>query len=416
VIIFDWLSFTTTKVQAEQMIDFLELNNVQWVTSYKKAHDYPVRYYFDGIHIHFGNPNYDMVWVEMCGQGCRAFEKYSKLKWYKLLKKVLKIAHNITRFDVAFDDFHGLLDMKNIHWEAIAGNYVSIFESYAAICSNKGITVEIGSVSSDIMFTIYDKAAEQAGKCKENEKKQEILSKHWVRFEMQLRDERAREFIQNLFKCPLGELFGGVLNKYLRFVTPNKSDSNKKRWNSRKWWTKFVNTAKIIKLNSKGKPNYNLEKCEDFVYGHCGNAISTLIDIQGIEKFQTKLKQKKSEFVHEKYSSLVSEYGRFEEKPEPEPQKIIEKPVYMYRCDICGLFKPETQFAVHDRKTGAGNCSSCLNKNAIEIINEKIPPPRPVKPKKLPTLADVRLKEQKLQWENNPLYQQWFENQEKNVQ
>jgi len=366
MIIFDWLSFTTTKVKADEMLDFLVLNNVDWVTSYKKARGYPVKYYFNGINIFFNNPNNEnMVWVEMCGQGCRAFEKYSKLKWYKLFKKVLKIEHNITRFDVAFDDFEGLLDMEVIHWETIKGNYVSIFETYRAQYSNKGITVEIGSPSSDIMFTIYDKAAEQAGKAEDKSQKEEILSKHkhWVRFEMQFCDERAKEFIRNMFKYPLGELFGAILNKYLRFVAPNKSDTNKKRWNSRKWWTKFVNTAKVIKLNSKGHPNYNLEKCETFVYKQCGNAISTLIEIQGIEKFQKDLKMKKTDYVNEKYVSLISEYGRKEDFPDTpkEDVKVIEKRVFYYRCDTCGVYKPDTEFTIHDIATGAGICRSCLH-------------------------------------------------------
>lgn len=321
MILFDYLSFTTTKVKAEEIIDeFLGVDSVEWVTSYKKARGYPVKYYFDGINVFFNNPqNEDMVWVEMCGKGCRAFDKHSSLDWYRFLKKVLTVAHNITRLDVAFDDRKGLLDMMTIFHETYKGNWVGRFGAYKSLISDKGATVEIGSPSSDIMFTIYDKAAEQAHKAETQEQKEELLSQHWVRFEMQFRDELAREFVKKFMTCPVGELFAGVLNNYLRFVTPSKTDSKKERWETRKWWTKFVNSGEKIELWSKCDENYNLAKCKRFVYNQCGNAIATLISIEGIEKFQKELRENKPPAVHEKYSSLIAEYGTRVEKPVPPP-------------------------------------------------------------------------------------------------
>ena len=58
-------------------------------------------------------------------------------------------------------------------------------------------TVYFGSAKSEVRFRIYDKAQERGG-----------LGYHWVRFEMQLRRERAFNFLVS--ELVLGERFCGV--------------------------------------------------------------------------------------------------------------------------------------------------------------------------------------------------------------
>jgi len=367
IILYDWLSFTAEYITPENMMYWLGLEDLEFTIVEKKAHGYKKRYYFDGINIHFDNPKDEhRIWVEMSGQGCRAFDEFSKLDWLSLFKKLQEPYYyqffaykcHVTRLDVAYDDKNykdkdGLLDIDRIFKETDKENYISPTTARKCISSDKGRTVEIGAKSSEIMFRIYDKARER------NLDEDEIP--HWIRFEMQLRRERANEFIKNLLSgYTIGELFAGVCRNYLNYVHPSKTESNKSRWEIQRWWAKFTKNASKISLWTAKTTDYNMKKAEKHVYRQNGNAIDTLIKVKGFERFYSELQKNKPEKVSEKYQSLIAEYGKYEPPKQENRPKVVEKPVYMYRCDICGLFKPEFDFTVHHRATGAGKCSECL--------------------------------------------------------
>ena len=71
---------------------------------------------------------------------------------------------------------------------------------------------------SSVLIRIYDKAAERGLP----------EGQHWVRVELQLRDERAEAFCFD--PAPIGLLFRGVLVNYVRYVDDPGTDSNCWRW------------------------------------------------------------------------------------------------------------------------------------------------------------------------------------------
>ena len=95
-----------------------------------------------------------------------------------------------------------------------------------------------GSPTSDIRLRFYDKAAERH--------RDDV--DHWVRAEVQLRDERAFKAIENIvdFK-DVSVVVLGILNEYLRFVEPSE-DTNKSRWETAAWWTAFLDRVDKVKL------------------------------------------------------------------------------------------------------------------------------------------------------------------------
>ena len=135
----------------------------------------------------------------MSGRGCRTFEAESGCSMLDLIKSVVGLQQlgkaHIARCDVAFDDVSGVLPLDIIYkkvserWthEKIAGDklyeYVSPLRSYNAQITNKGITVYIGSETSDLLIRFYDKACEQ-----------KLDIPHWVRLEMQLRNDHAYNY------------------------------------------------------------------------------------------------------------------------------------------------------------------------------------------------------------------------------
>ena len=74
-ILIDWLSFTSKIHSPESIIDMLGLTGCKFTLTYGMQ-GYQDRLIFDGISIHYNSCRNEGVWVEMSGQGCRAFETY----------------------------------------------------------------------------------------------------------------------------------------------------------------------------------------------------------------------------------------------------------------------------------------------------------------------------------------------------
>lgn len=67
---------------------------------------------------------------------------------------------------------------------------------------------------------------------------------------MQLRDDKAHAFAMTFKDRPLelGELAFGLLANNLRFVVPNKNESNKSRWKTCRFWERFLGAVEVLKL------------------------------------------------------------------------------------------------------------------------------------------------------------------------
>lgn len=300
LVLYDWVSITSKIHSPEQMISLLGMENVTW-EQIKGAHGYKDRLYWNCISIHYNGSDDMGVWLELSGQGCRAFETFGHGDYEFLFSVVLQNPEQMkfTRLDVAFDDHTGLLDMNTLISDALASNYVAKATSWEVVQSNKGTSVIIGSRQSPILIRIYDKAAER----------NLTDGSHWVRIELQLRDERATEFARYQMKhnFEVGETFAGVLLNYLRFVVPDEMDSNKWRWPLTNYWSDVVGAACAIPIYVKPGVTYNLLNCEEFVYGQCGNAISALLQVYDFKTFLDKLQHRKSR-PNPKYTRMVKNY------------------------------------------------------------------------------------------------------------
>lgn len=304
-ILIDWLSFTSKEHSVSSMIDMLGLTGCKFTETYGMQ-GYQNRMMFDGISIHYNSCRCEGVWVEMSGQGCRAFETYCEyedgfLYLFEYFKEYPDEYH-VTRLDVAYDDFHEVIPLKSFVRDVLNKNYVSRFkdESMTVTCSagKVGYTINCGSRRSDMMFRIYDKAYERGYRGEEHFP--------WTRFEIQMRNDRALNFIQKLDEENLGTLFGGVILNYFRIVKPDKNDSNRRRWPMKKWFSNFIGYVDKISLFTKCETDYNLAKCEDNVYRRNGGAIDALIEIKGVELFLKELQERKPQ-RSPKYIQLVND-------------------------------------------------------------------------------------------------------------
>lgn len=278
IVIYDWLSFTSKIHTPQELMDALGLSHVSW-TQTKGARGYRDRLYFNAISIHYNGRDDMGVWVEMSGQGCRAFESISAVTWERLFFFIRENGLKITRLDVAFDDHTGILPMGRIVQDTQSGMFISKSDYWETVLSSKGSTVQIGSPQSKVLIRIYDKAAER--NCEKGT--------HWIRCEIQMRDDRASQFTK--IPLPIGEAFAGVLLNYLRYVEPS-DDVNKWRWPMTDYWMNLVEDAQRISIYRTPGLEYNEDRLKNYVINQAGNAIDCLIKLYGIEELERMIDER----------------------------------------------------------------------------------------------------------------------------
>ena len=304
-IIIDWLSITSKRLSVKEMIDLLGLQNVSWVEG-KGYHGYRRRYWYDHISIHCEGTADMGIWLEMSGQGCRAFESYGTGDYESLFRLVIDNPKefNITRLDVAFDEFTGILDGRRILNDTQNQKYRSKAEYWSATTSSDGLSVNIGSPRSKVLIRIYDKRAERLAKITDPDQRQRIEEdiSHWMRVELQLRDERALEYIKTMAGCgkcsvegepmSIGVVYAGVLANYLEYgyAVAAKGNADKLIWHTFPYWKEVLMGAEAISIYVKPGTEYNLARCRNYVYNMAGNAVDALVKIEGVEGFLEGLK------------------------------------------------------------------------------------------------------------------------------
>lgn len=310
----DWLSFRCESMTFRQMQEYLGLLDADWQIGPGFYH-YKLRYWCGGISIHYGSEECTGVLVEMSGSGCRTYEtailrRCSELTavdiWREMFTDILSNDNFVvTRLDVAFDDHTGVFPMQRMIYDFRRENFCTKFKAGRGSRSCKlemsphdtAATIYFGSPQSEIRFRIYDKSAERG--YSENV--------HWIRFEIQMRRDNAFSFIRHLvdsgFDLPTN--FIAVVQNYLRFVVPDKNDSNKRRWKMRRYWADFVGDVAPKSLWKPKTTEYNKKKCEDYVFGMAGNSVHALIELDGLEDFAAHLEQRRSKHVSQKIRDMI---------------------------------------------------------------------------------------------------------------
>lgn len=309
-ILIDWVSITSKIHSPTDFIHMLGLSDCSFEETEKGAHGYRNRLYYDHISIHY-NGREDMgVWLEMSGQGCRVFETLGNGDYAALFSEVLYNSGemNLTRLDIAFDDHSGILDFPQLVRDTMTLDrdygsvyFVSKSRSRDVVWSHNdylcpAMTVNHGSKGSLVFIRIYDKAMERGF----ND------GRHWIRTELQLRDERALDFARQLSGRSVGELFRGVLYNYLRYVEPDVLDSNRWRWPMKQYWADLLDGASRIRLYSKPGMEYNMINLEDFVIGQAGNAAAAYVEIMGEASYLNALRKRRLT-LPAKYQHLIEE-------------------------------------------------------------------------------------------------------------
>lgn len=302
VFLIDWLTVVFHGCHADEVQSLLGLTGVEWVTKSSFINGYPMDSSFSNIHIRWGaddarfyRDSYDKngvfhsaaskartdmgICLDMSGQGCRSFEEFSNLSWFELIERIFRYGGRIsvTRLDLAYDDHSGLLNIWQMKRDVEDRNYISKSKKSLIIWSDdqeqdiQGLTLQIGSKSSPVLIRIYDKAAERGwGK-----------ERHWIRVELQLRDDRSHEALKLLFKREsVGMVASGIIRNYCCFVTPT-ADTNRSRWPIAEYWQRVLEGMEKLRVwVAPGEP-YNFSKSENHMVHQYGQFLQAYQLIHG---------------------------------------------------------------------------------------------------------------------------------------
>lgn len=341
VFLIDWLTFTDfLHTSPQDVMSFLglSLEKYPWVYEHRFRNGYPEHYFWNNITISFGADNerwYDDpakirtdmgICVNFSGQGCRAFETEggdwlhlfkrfqgdipwsavheSPVDFCRVFKKDRRF--NVTRLDLAFDDHTDYLDIYRIKSDITDRNYISkaTYVDYTWSDHQKqdiqGLSIGIGSKKSKVYVRIYDKAAERGFK-----------DRHWVRCELQLRDDRALvAMAQILDTGHVGRTVAGILRNYITFRTPS-GDTNKSRWPIAYYWQRVIGQMEKMSLWIKPGEPYNIHKSEYWLKSQYGQLIATLSYIQDPDQLINDCRDiYPLDTLNKKYRQIVDEHER----------------------------------------------------------------------------------------------------------
>lgn len=316
-IIYDYLTFTSKIADPWSIIDFLGFDiTIFEILEGKGRYFYrDCMRYNNCVNIYYGGRN-EGVCVELSGKGCRAFESLGNGDYDSVFDYIIsnydpdpeKRNANITRLDIAYDDFNNILDLYGYYVPSVQrGEYVSRCKRAGIKWDNiDGCTVYHGSErQSDFYLRMYDKLTEQL-QVRHNEVDPSI--KHWVRCEIQLKQECALGFIK--LKGDIRKNYFDVLNNYLRYVIPSDNTTNKSMLPTSPEWLNFIETWESVSIFDKPGMSYNLMKLDNYITKQLAGPVSTLIDIIGVDKFLKYVDDgRKHKPLNPKYKELMNQHG-----------------------------------------------------------------------------------------------------------
>jgi len=266
----DYLSIVFDTLTVEEVIAGILRLPIEFFVKHDgrvKFKKYTVCYQFGSIRVYTGipseenNPNGLGCYLVMSGRGCSDLEECMRYEYENVFKnffhtceiRVRGGTYHLTRIDIAIDDKNEVpyFTVEQIQKKCLKEEFVSKSKKYRFVESSfdNGSTAKtayIGDGKSNISYRFYDKDKEVSGK--RQIPIEEIGS--WKRTEIQLRDETAHEFSQLMRNSSknLGELTFGFLSENLRFVTDDKTQSNKSRRNTSRFWKRFIGAVQPLEL------------------------------------------------------------------------------------------------------------------------------------------------------------------------
>ena len=245
----DYLRFTVPDEVPVETVRSL-FGTVEWMERPKGALGYSRACEWEGILLLFEGRVGMGTHVEMSGRACRVWEGSERFRavggWVPFLTTLMDLGAKSSRWDVAWDDRNdgdeGFLSMPELReaieqrafttrWRSWGDNREWVVREGVETLQEK---VTFGRRGSETYLRIYDKAAQQGE------------SGHWLRCELEFRDDRATQAIQEFLAFGLAHI-AGVLRGCLEFKQADTA-TRRERWLPAEWWIRFLDHAEKAQL------------------------------------------------------------------------------------------------------------------------------------------------------------------------
>jgi phage replication initiation protein len=170
----------------------------------------------------------------------------------------VKPSINITRIDIALDDYDGLVKFDDIEKKLKKGHYRSSKRSYNIVKTSDqtgqklGETIYLGNARTssgsrgNVYARFYDKLAQyreknQLATSDVREYWQKTGKEIWQRYEISFSKGYTNSIIEAILNGEsIDKIFKTSLRSLLEILTPRGTDTNKNRWYKTKWWEDFL--------------------------------------------------------------------------------------------------------------------------------------------------------------------------------
>lgn len=287
----DW--FQVTFILEKKCLFIFDLLNLKkdYFLESNGQYGYKKSYNNNGISIMYDGSESMGVHLQLSGKGCRYLENHSEgFDWFDFFKKIDSFEeYNISRIDIALDDFNRLLDINFLRKKIKKGECRSRFELSRNMetvrLSNGeslGTTLYFGQPTSRLQIRFYEKSHEMTNKGFYHG------FDHWNRYELQLRKQRALNMFGLLLESDqkkFADTVKGILSYYITFTNRNEQ-KNKSRWPVYKKWEKFIGEVEKIKL-TKSEAEKDIFDAVDWIFKQVSPTLamitkSGIIDIEEI--------------------------------------------------------------------------------------------------------------------------------------
>lgn len=198
-------------------------------------------------------------YLELKGQGCRAFELRGG-DWIELLDYCVRNATMVNRIDLSLDDFTGNINMKDIlnkvysksftsdlrTWRINEGTVMYDEDPNILKSPNGGATVTFGTPKSK-QLVIYNKVAERLARSFV------VDVNYWIRYETRFFHETGVKVLQLAYDAMVEETFPALVSSLIKGLVDFKEDSidiKKNRLETWDLWSELLDFSEALKVNN----------------------------------------------------------------------------------------------------------------------------------------------------------------------
>lgn len=202
------------------------------------------------------------VLIQLAGDGCRLFERFLEIQgsnWFDFLYFCLENNGNVTRIDLAVDDYQEYLPLNIVLKKIEKNQFYCRFKNIRPVyeikfdekMSRQGISIYFGSRTSEMHIIFYQKNYELAKKLKKSVESIDVKN----RYELRFADDYAMNIVSQLIN-------DGDVQKVALGVLADKiclyEKDNKTEWSN---WSTFLNNTKKLRIvQSEKEDDYVLFK------------------------------------------------------------------------------------------------------------------------------------------------------------